>query len=206
MKQTKFKQAAQTNLYVAQLMSPDDVAAALSERGSEEKEKLHNHWIFCADTGPEMFEALRKESIEKISRRITGLKSSNGGCYGVITHEIQGYQHRLLLPLYDAEVQHCITALENEPYGFLLGNNNKKDALILFEDRINGQGMQGLPGLRAKLGSDKLKAFISELPDVVATLTTLDTIPTMLEHEIQSLSVSIVMPYHSMELVEKSFA
>jgi hypothetical protein len=93
-----------------------------------------------------------------------------------------------------------------EPYGFLLGNNNKKDALILFEELVNGQGMQGLPGLRAKLGLDKLKAFIGELPDVVATLTTLNAIPAILEHEVQSLSVSIVMPYHSIDLVEKSFA
>lgn len=199
-----FNEEVTTSLYVGCLMTPEDVAEALSERSPQEQQLFGGRWFLCCDVNSQMFDLLRTMQLSEIAQRATGFVSSQGGPYGVLTHQVGGHQHRLLLPLYDAEVQRAITSLTDQPFGFLMGHDNQADSVILMTSSVAGREMQGLPGLRKTVGEDVLKALIGELPDVVMTLAIPDKIPGLRNEPVCSVSLSVVMPYHSMMQVDEN--
>lgn len=185
------------HLYVGRLMAPDEVTAALSDRSKEERERIGRRWMFCCDVAPEMFEQLLLQRQDDIAFRITGFGSSLGGAYAVLTHEVEGHQHRYLLPLYDQEVQQAIVGAAREPHGFLMGNDSQIESVILYGAPHIGQSLLGLPGLTRQLSKESLAIVIPELPEVIRAMTEVDRIPPLKNEAIRSVSVTVVMPTYS---------
>lgn len=79
-----------------------------------------------------------------------------------------------------------------------MGNDNHTESLVFLGSNISGVEMQGLPGLHTHFGDHTLQALIQEMPDVVAAMTEPDRIPGIHQEPIRSLSVSFVLPIHSM--------
>ncbi|WP_430407343.1 hypothetical protein [Hydrogenophaga sp.] len=201
--QTTQNELAETRLYTGRLMTPDDVVAALSDRDLDERTRIGRRWMFCCDVNPKMFEQLRGIRLDSLALRVTGFVSSLGGTYAVLTHQVAGHQHRLLLPLYDAEVQEAIIGAANEPHGFLVSNDNQTEAVVLFGNPQFGQELLGLPGLSRQLSREALAVLIPELPSVIMAMTEVARVPSLCEEAIMSVSVTVVMPIRSMLRVDE---
>lgn len=204
--QNPSQQIPLTRLFVGELRSPDEVAEALAERSEEERLRMGRRWLFCGSVEQDMFQVLRHEPVESLHQRVTGFVSKTGAAYGVLTHQVRGYQHRLVLPLFDAEVQQAVLALTREPFGFLMSRDGEEESLLLPRSNITGDNMQGLPGLRKEMSDAALAASIGELPDVVMAITDVEQIPSLLEVPTHSVSVSFVLPLHSMARVDLDIA
>lgn len=196
----------ETRIYTGSLMTPEDVVAALTDRPAQERQKIGSRWMFCCDVISPMFEKMRNQRLENFAMRTTGFLSSLGGAYGVLTHEVDGYQHRLLLPLYDAEVRRAVTCAAHEPFGFLMGNDNQTESLLLFGQEATGQDMQGLLGLSTELSCDALEVLIAELPDAVMAMTEMGRIPSLYDEPVRGVSLSVILPVHSMLRVDETLA
>lgn len=195
-----------TRLFVGELRSPDEVVEALAERSEEERLRMGRRWLFCGSVAQDMFQVLRHEPVDALHQRVTGFVSKAGAAYGVLTHQVRGYQHRLVLPLFDAEVQQAVLALTREPFGFLMSRDGEEESLLLLRSSITGDNMQGLPGLRKEMSDAALATSIGELPDVVMAITDVEQIPSLLEVPTHSVSVSFVLPLHSMARVDLDIA
>jgi len=204
--QNPSQQIPMTRLFVGELRSPDEVAEALAERSEEERLRMGRRWLFCGSVAQDMFQVLRHEPVDSLHQRVTGFVSKAGAAYGVLTHQVRGYQHRLVLPLFDAEVQQAVLALTREPFGFLMSRDGEEESLLLLRSSITGDNMQGLPGLRKEMSDAALAASIGELPDVVMAITGVEQIPSLLEVPTHSVSVSFVLPLHSMARVDLDIA
>lgn len=195
-----------TRLYVGEVRSPDDLAEVLAERSNEERLRLGHRWLFCGNVEPDMFNVLRQEPVDSLHQRVTGFVSKTGAAYGVLTHQVRGYQHRLVLPLFDSEIQQAVTAVSQEPFGFLLSKDGAEESLLLLRSSVTGDNLQGLPGLRKEVSDAELPAMIAELPDVVMAITDAERIPSLVEQPTQSVSVSFVMPLNSMARIDLDIA
>lgn len=201
--QTNQNELAETRLYMGRLMTPDDVVAALSDRDLCERTQIGRRWMFCCDVNSKMFEQLRCHREDTLALRVTGFVSLLGAAYGVLTHQVEGHQHRLLLPLYDAEVQAAIVGAANEPHGFLMGNDNQTESVMLFSTPNFGQELLGLPGLSSQLSKEALAVLIPELPSVIMATAEVSRIPSLCEEPVATVSVTIVMPIRSMLQVDE---
>lgn len=195
-----------TRLYVGEVRSPDDLAEVLAERSNEERLRLGHRWLFCGNVEPDMFNVLRQEPVDSLHQRVTGFVSKTGAAYGVLTHQVRGYQHRLVLPLFDSEIQQAVTAVSQEPFGFLLSKDGAEESLLLLRSSVTGDNLQGLPGLRKEVSDAELPAMIAELPDVVMAITDAERIPSLVEQPTQSVSVSFIMPLNSMARIDLDIA
>lgn len=195
-----------SRLYVGEVRSPDDLAEVLAERSNEERLRLGHRWLFCGNVEPDMFNVLRQEPVDSLHQRVTGFVSKTGAAYGVLTHQVLGYQHRLVLPLFDSEIQQAVMAVSQEPFGFLLSKDGAKESLLLLRSSVTGDNLQGLPGLRKEVSDAELPAMIAELPDVVMAITDAERIPSLVEQPTQSVSVSFVMPFNSMARIDLDIA
>jgi len=195
-----------TRLYVGEVRSPDDLAEALAECTLEERTRMGHRWLFCGNVESDMFEVLRQEPVDSLHQRVTGFVSRTGAAYGVLTHQVRGYQHRLVLPLFDSEIQQAVMAVSQEPFGFLLSKDGAEASLLLLRSSVTGDNLQGLPGLRKEVSDTELPAMIAELPDVVIAVTDAERIPSLVEQPTQSVSVSFVMPFNSMARIDLDIA
>lgn len=204
--QNHYQQTLPTRLYVGELKSPEEIVEALADRSNKERRRIGRRWLFCGSVAPDMFQVLRQEPVGTLHQRVTGFVSKTGAAYGVLTHQVRGHQHRLVLPLFDAEVQHAVQALTNESFGFLMSKDGQEESLLLLHSSITGDDMQGLPGLRREVDDAALAASIAELPDVLMALGNTERIPSLEVEPTQSVSVSIVMPVHSMARLDFTLA
>lgn len=193
--------AGMPSVYAARLMNPQEVAGALEMR-PDIRARLDGHWMFCGDTSQATFQALRETSSRHPSSiRVSGFRSSNGGAYGVVTHQARGHHHRLLLPLYEPPVLRCLEALKREPFGFLIGRDLQDEALVL-DGRIPGKGFSPLLPFGKELAGEQLRCVLGELPLVVAILRDPSTVPSALPGEVvHEVSVSVLIPNESMQSV-----
>lgn len=195
-----------TRLYVGEVRSPDDLAEVLAERSNEERLRLGHRWLFCGNVEPGMFDVLRQEPVDSLHQRVTGFVSKTRAAYGVLTHQVRGYQHRLVLPLFDSEIRQAVAAVSQEPFGFLLSKDGAEESLLLLRSSVTGDSLQGLPGLRKEVSDAELPAMIAELPDIVMAITDAERIPSLVEQPTQSVSVSFVMPFNSMARIDLDIA
>jgi hypothetical protein len=187
--------------YFARLMSPKEVAQATAVQPLQVQQVTAGHWSLCGDVSTPMFNLLREVPAANFPMRLTGFSSSGGYGYCVITQQVQQYQHRFVLCLYDPIVRHFIQSLSNADKLLLsLGNDDGIEALLLVNPLTSGEF---LPLLAMSLEAD-LKGQIEalqELPLVVERIGNPLAVPSMVPGQVvKNVCVSFLLP----EFVEKT--
>lgn len=181
-----------SSMYMARLMPPEAVAAATSARPLPHADAIRTRWMLCGEVSAPMFERLRAGT-DAVQARVSAFRSSHRGTYLVFTHQVETYQHRFLLALYDPSVIRCFEGL-TRGHGFVLGNDEGKEAIIL-QGAATEQELRPIKGFFGKPDVRQLRDFISEIPLVVAALAAPDAIPSLCDGEqVQEVSLSLLMP------------
>lgn len=77
---------------------------------------------------------------------------------------------------------------------------------MLLSSSISGHDFQGLPGLDEELSDDALGRAVAELPDFVMHMSGVQSIPSPLEDPVETVSLSFVMPFHSLARLDLSLS
>jgi hypothetical protein len=102
---------------------------------------------------------------------------------------VDEYQHRMLVPLYDARVRSCLEGLPH--LGFSLANATDHRAVVV---RAPEQAT-ALGALCRDLRPEERATVVSELTQVVAALTAPEQVPSLRQDwTVRDVSISIVMP------------
>lgn len=179
------------SLYLARLMSPTEVAHATRDHEPEVRTKLLGRWMLCGDVNSRMFSGLKKHP-ERLMFRISGFRSTMGGPYAVLTHQQEEQQHRFLLALYDSRVIDWLSSMEREDYGFLLGNNEASDAVVL----VGAAPAAHFRPLRSMcVDPAAARGLLPELSIAAAAIGALDAIPSLdARFKVTSVSESVLLP------------
>lgn len=186
----------------ARVMAPTELTDALAEKPKLQELLASSGWCICGDASAKMFDALSLLG-DAPPVRFTGFRGSRGGNYAVVAHQVQGCQHRFLLPLYDEKVGAFLRSLE---YGFLqvsLGRQGQENALVL-RGKCPWSHVVPLVEMVQRSQDTNALSAIAEVKEVLLALARFDAIPSNdIETAVDDLSVSYFIPELIVSYVQK---
>lgn len=178
----------------ARLMTPEKVTEATRFYPTNVRTQVAGHWMLCGDVSAQMFQLLKKVSSHLFPTRVTGFRSSYGYGYGVVTHQVGGHQHRFVLCLSDPPVREFLTSTSKDKFGFMLGDDNQPDAIIL-DSPMKSSEFFPLLALCQEGTTEERKEALLELPLVQEAMSNLLQVPSLVAGvTVREVNVSLLLP------------
>ena len=178
----------------ARLMSPQKVNEATQFYPTEVRDKVTGHWMLCGDVSSDMFQMLKKVSAEYFPTRVTGFISTCGFAYGVLTHQVGVHQHRFVICLNDPPVREFLASTSKDEVGFMLGDDNQPDAIVL-EGPIKHSEFVPLLALSQEGTTEERTKSLLELPLIKEAMSNPLQIPSLFSGTtVQRVNVSLLLP------------
>lgn len=176
------------------LMSPAEVADATRHRADPEVERYAQRWMACGDVKTTTYELFSRPPNGGIPLRVSAFSSTLGSHWGVITHQLEGHQHRFMLPLGEPASAAFFRAMSTARYGFSLGRAGGMEAVVIPGQPL-GEDIRPLLQLCDSASRQSSAVCLQDLPQVVLTLARPGAIPSFIHGcEVTDVSVSITLP------------
>ena len=96
--------------------------------------KVVGGWYLCGDVLREMFDALVGKQGD-CAMQMTVFRGGSSGNYGLFAQQIDTFEHRFLLPLFEPSVIQLLESLQDEPVQLSLGRQDE-DAAVLIRQQL----------------------------------------------------------------------
>ena len=182
-------------VYAGRLMSPAEVNGAIGTQPDEVIQKVSSCWTLCGDVSRGMFSALRAASVLcGATERLTAYLSPAGAGYAVLTQQLQGFQHRFLLPLFEPRTASFVAAMSRDSLVYSLGNDDDVEALV-WRSTFSARDVLPLQVFCSPLVAESRQEVILEWARVVKTMTALQQVPsTTLGEVVHHVDLTILTP------------
>ena len=188
----------QGSFFPARLMDPLEVKTAIENRPPEVGSWTNGKWCLCGDVRSELFAMFKAEFRDAIAVRLTAYTTPAGGHYAVVSHQLFGWAHRFILPLYETKVQQMLIEMQKAELGFLFGNEGAQDA-VLTRSPLSRTAFAPLLAMTNPLPKESVLNVIAELPRVISAMNLPKQVPSLRRGEkVEDVSVSVVLPTQAM--------
>ena len=188
----------QGSFFPARLMDPLEVKTAIKNRPAEVGSWTSGKWYLCGDVRSELFAMFKAEFRDAIAVRLTAYTTPAGGHYAVVSHQLFGWAHRFVLPLYEPKVQEMLIEMQKAELGFLFGNEGAQDA-VLTRSPLSRTAFAPLLAMTNPLPKESVLNVIAELPRVISAMNLPKQVPSLRRGEkVEDVSVSVVLPTKAM--------
>ena len=188
----------QGSFFPARLMDPLEVKTAIENRPPEVGSWTNGKWCLCGDVRSELFAMFKAEFRDAIAVRLTAYTTPAGGHYAVVSHQLFGWAHRFVLPLYETKVQQMLIEMQKAELGFLFGNEGAQDA-VLTRSPLSRTAFAPLLAMTNPLPKESVLNVIAELPRVISAMNLPKQVPSLRRGEkVEDVSVSVVLPTQAM--------
>ena len=109
------------SFFPARIMDPSEIKTATKDYSSVVNAWTKGKWYLCGDVRSELFAVMKAEIRDAVAVRLTAFDSPAGGSYAVVSHQLFGWAHRFVLPLYEPKVRELFLGLQRDELGFLFG-------------------------------------------------------------------------------------
>ena len=189
---------SQGSFFPARLMDPMEVKTAIENRPPEVGSWTSGKWYLCGDVRSEFFAMFKAEFRDAIAVRLTAFITPAGGHYAVVSHQLFGWAHRFVLPLYEPKVQEMLLEMQKAELGFLFGNEGAQDA-VLTRSPLGRAAFAPLLAMTNPLPKESVLNVIAELPLVISAMNLPKQVPSLRRGEkVEDVSVSVVLPTQAM--------
>ena len=186
------------SFFPARIMNPAEVHSATGGYAPVVNQWVKGKWYLCGDVQSELFAVMKAEIRDAVSVRLTAFNSPAGGSYAVISHQLFGWAHRFVLPLYEPEVGKFLLGMQRDEMGFMFGNNGATDAVLL-RSPLKGPMFAPLLAMTNPLPKATIHDVIGELPIVICALKMPQQVPSLRRKEtVTDVSVSVLLPTDGM--------
>lgn len=187
-------EGSQAPFYPARLMTPAEVIEAIANNPPEVQERAKGKWHLCGDVSMPMFAVLTAAVREEVAMRVDSFSTPAGARYGVVSHQVNGFVHRFLLPLYEPRVAEFVMAMRTGELAFLLGNDGEENALLVGPP-VRGNGLAPLLSVVKPFPRAKLHDVLAELPKVINTVKQPSQVMSLRHPEpVIDVSLSVLLP------------
>lgn len=118
------------NFFQARLFSPSQVDKSLRNKADTLREKLTGQWLLTGTVSKKRFAGLVANTTCDLVTQITALQRPSGAAYVVFSCQLGNWQHRFVLPLYDARVRDYLAVDIHEPLSIQLSSAGSDEAFI----------------------------------------------------------------------------
>ncbi len=190
-----YKAKIMPGVYAGRLMSPEEVNAAIGTQPDQVIQEVVGCWTLCGDVSTGMFSALRAASVLRgATERVTAFLSPAGAGYAVLTQQLQGFQHRFLLPLFEPRIIAFVAAMNRDSLVYSLGNDDDAEALV-WRSTFGARDLLPLQAFCSPLAAESQGKVILEWARVVKTMTALKQVPsTTLGDVVHHVDLTILTP------------
>ena len=183
-----------TSRYFSRLMRPSEVDEATKDYPDPVRKLVAGHWTLCGDVSATMFNLLKEPQTDYLPTRLTGFRSSDGVSYGVVTHQVQGHQHRSVLCLYDPSVREFLEATTKDRLFFMLGNDDSEEAVLLGSP-LKPVEFVPLLAMSLEATEEQQRQAVFELPAVVEIMSNPRQVPNIPGcPPVKHVSVTLLLP------------
>lgn len=123
------KLAQTVPVYQGRLMAPNDVRAAIHQRGDVLPHRYQRSWYLCGDVTDEFFS--RVTSAEQIEHSLNIFTVNGNTSYAVFGLQIREHQARFLLPFASEKSVRFIEQVERTGVFMSLGKAGRREAILL---------------------------------------------------------------------------
>jgi len=188
----------QGSFFPARLINPLEVKTAIENRPPEVGSRTSGKWYLCGDVRSEFFAMFKAEFRDAIAVRLTAYITPAGGHYAVVSHQLFGWAHRFVLPLYEPKVQEMLMEMQKAELGFIFGNEGAQDA-VLTRSPLSRVAFAPLLAMSNSLHNNSALKVIAELPRVISAMNEPKQVPSLRRGEkVEDVSVSFVLPIEAM--------
>lgn len=188
----------QGSFFPARLINPLEVKTAIENRPLEVGSRTSGKWYLCGDVRSEFFAMFKAEFRDAIAVRLTAYITPAGGHYAVVSHQLFGWAHRFVLPLYEPKVQEMLMEMQKAELGFIFGNEGAQDA-VLTRSPLSRVAFAPLLAMSNSLHNNSALKVIAELPRVISAMNEPKQVPSLRRGEkVEDVSVSFVLPTEAM--------
>lgn len=182
------------HLNFARILSPRDATNVAVTYDKNVRDRVRGQWLLCGDVSSKMFARLRDATSQDVGTRMSAFHSPDGVAYAVVTHQVGGLQHRLVVCLYDPPVRELLSAVcAGESVGFLLGNQRAHLAVFVENPHLPIAYAPLLSLAKVKT-EDAQDRALYELPNLVATLAEVEKIPSLFREPVSDVCSSLLLP------------
>ena len=184
-----------SQLFTAHILSPEEVFGRIKREG-DVAEQVRGRWVLQGDMQRAFFQALKRKGSWNPAAHVMAYSTPEGANYAVITHQLYGFGHRFVLPLYEPQVADFLQAVLTQDVGFALGCAGEEEVVMIFD---GVQGFEFMPALALvqKLEPPALLRALREIPRVARALQQQDPVGTDVptgEEPMRDVSLSMVVP------------
>jgi len=188
----------QGSFFPARLINPLEVKTAIENRPPEVGSWANGKWYLCGDVRSEFFAMFKAEFRDAIAVRLTAFSTPAGGHYAVVSHQLFGWAHRFVLPMYEPKVQEMLMEMQKAELGFIFGNEGAQDA-VLTRSPLSRAAFAPLLAMSNSLPNNSALKVIAELPRVISAMNEPKQVPSLRRGEkVEDVSVSFVLPTEAM--------
>ncbi len=112
------------------LLSPSQVANCLATMSDKQRELLTVQWLLTGTVSKKGFAVLVANTTCDLVTEIKTLQKPSGAAYVLISCQLGNWQHRFVLPLYDARVRDYLAVDVREPLSLQLSCAGSEEAFI----------------------------------------------------------------------------
>lgn len=175
-------------------MTPEKVTEATKFYPTHIRSQIADTWMLCGDVSKKMFQLLKNTSAKLIPTRVSGFRSTSGCAYGVVTHQVGSHQHRFILCLNDPPVRDFLSSISKDKFGFMLGDDNEPDALVI-DGPEQSSIFLPLLAMCQECSTEERKEALLEFPFVQEALLNPLQVPSLFEATVvQQVNVSFLLP------------
>lgn len=174
--------------------SPQVLTETFIRAGLMVPPEIKGQWVLYGVVPASMFDECYGREAPTPLVHVAYCRTSVGGSYLVITHQVSSRQHRFLIPLWDAEVFETVKVMREGRMRFMLVRSSGRDAAVFplnFAPTELDAAFVKAPPTDPKV----LEKLLIELPGIVNSVRQLDAIPGCVEMgNVSEVAVSVVPP------------
>lgn len=118
---------------LGRIMTPEQVVANSQNKLVREMVMHQNAWVLCGNVSPPLFEMVKELPNADVNGRVSVI-GAGPRQYLVINHQVESYQCRFVLPLYDPLVREFVVHASSQPFWYSLSEEGGTNAVILMSD------------------------------------------------------------------------
>ncbi|MDD1790147.1 hypothetical protein [Burkholderia gladioli] len=182
------------------VMRPEEVKESLADRPAVRN--IVGGWYLCGDVLREMFDALVAAQ-GTCTMQMAVFCGGSSGNYGVFAQQVETFQHRFLLPLFEPPIIHLLESLRDEPVQLSLGRQDE-DAAVLIRQRLPWSQVSEVLRFTQRVGDVRVTDVFSDGRTILDRARAVDAIASFpgMPHP-STVCVSFVLPEEALSAHEQ---
>jgi len=180
-------------LHTAALLNPAEVNVAFKDYSFEARHKLRGLWMLVGAVNGEKYSALKANGGNDVAAQLAVFSTPAGALCGVVISQIDAYQHRFVLPLYNSKVVEFLASTANLLNVYLECTCDLREGM-LYNCLLAPDHLALARTMCMTIDYRQQEEFTDELQSLVLEILSVNLMPSLNAEKVLAVDVSFLLP------------